>query len=244
MTGCLSALLLLATGAAAQSVEVASIRLHTTSVQSIGSSISGPRVTIEAFSLDNLIAYAYDLQSYQVSGVPSWGVGTANPDRYDIKFKAEGESALTRDQARRLVQSLLAERFQLRFHRETKELPVYELVVAKNGSKLKQGAPDAQNMMTMRGGAATEITATNFTMAQLVQQFSHANGVDRPVLDKTGLGGGYDFTLKLVLDRSAQGVDPAAVSIAFEEQLGLKLAPAKAPLEILVVDHAEKPSDN
>lgn len=244
MTRIISALIVLAACARGQGFEVASIRLHQPPVQRVGASVSGPRFTAEAMSLDNLITYAYDLRDYQVAGSPLWARASADADRYDIAAKVEGDGELSRDQSKKMLQALLAERFQLKFHRETKELPVYELVVAKNGPKLKESAPDAQIMLRMGGTNGIEITATKTSIAMLVNQISNHNGVDRPVLDKTGLNGGYDFKLTWTLDRAALGIDTEAVSIALQEQLGLKLEPAKAPIEILVIDHAEKPSEN
>lgn len=228
-----------------QSFEVASIRLHTPPVRSIGMTFSGPKITIEAMSLDNLITEAYDLKDYQLAGVPAWGRSGATSDRYDISAKAEGDAPLTRERSRPMLQALLADRFQLKFHRDSKEFPVYFLVPAKTGPKLKESAPpDAKPLLTMRGASGIEITATHSPIEQLVNQISNHNGVDRPVVDKTNLKGAYDYTLTWMLDKSTGGIDPAAVSIALEEQLGLKLEPAKARIETMVVDRAEKPSDN
>ncbi len=97
--------------------------------------------------MNKLIYLRFDLQDYQVAGVPSWAVSSTNSDRYDIAAKAEGDGTLSRDQSKKLLQSLLAERFQLKFHYETKEMPVYALVVAKNGPKFKESPPEAQSML-------------------------------------------------------------------------------------------------
>jgi uncharacterized protein (TIGR03435 family) len=240
----LSALFVFTACAQAQSFEVASIRLHKPPARRVGTSLSGPRFTADAMSLENLITYAYGLRDYQVSGVPPWGRSTVDADRYNIAAKAEGDGVLSPDQSKVMLQSLLADRFRVAFHRETRQLPVYELVVAKNGPKLKESAPDAQTMLMMGGSRGIEITATRVGIAMLVNQISNHNGVDRPVLDKTQLTGSYDFKLTWTLESGALGTDPEAVSIALQEQLGLKLESAKAPLEILVIDHAEKPSEN
>ena len=244
MTRMLSALFVMTSCAWGQSFEVASVRLHTEPVRRIGSNLSGPRFTAEAFSLEGLITYAYDLEDYQVTGVPGWGVSRATPDRYDITAKAAGDATLSREQAKKLLQSLLAERFQLKFHRESKELPVYALVVAKNGPKFKESAPEAKSLLTMTSKNGIEMNVTKGNMAQLARQFSNSNGVNRPVVDRTGLTGSYDYKLTWTLDRGALDSDSAAVDIALQEQLGLKLEAAKAPFEMLVVDHAEKPSEN
>jgi uncharacterized protein (TIGR03435 family) len=244
MTRILSAVFLVTSCVWAQSFEVASIRLHKEPVRRIGIDLSGPRFTAEAFSLDNLITYAFDLEDYQVTGVPGWGVSSTNSDRYDITAKAEGDGTLSREQAKKMLQSLLAERFQLKFHHESKELPVYALVVAKGGPKFKESPPDAKSMLTMGGSNGIEMVVTKGGMAQLARQFSNHNGVNRVVVDKTGLTGTYDYKLKWTLERGAVDGDSASVDIALQEQLGLKLEAAKAPFKTLVVDHAEKPSEN
>jgi uncharacterized protein (TIGR03435 family) len=203
---------------------------------------SGPRLTIENFRLSDLITYAYDIKDYQLLDVPHW----ADIDRYDISAKAEGDAALTRDLARPMMQALLADRFQLKVHRGTKEMPVYTLVVAKNGPKFKEGAPEAQSMLRLGSvGKGVVMTVTKGSMAQLASQFSNRNGVDRPVIDKTGLAGGYDYKLEWG-DYGAVNADADVVSIftAIQEQLGLKLEKTTAPVEVLIVDSAAKPSEN
>ncbi len=192
MTRIISALFVLASCAGGQSFEVASIRLHTTPVRSIGINISGPRFTTEAVSLDNLITYAYDLQDYQVFGAPPWAVSSVNSDRYDITAKAPGDGTLsTRINRKKLLQSLLADRFQIKFHRDTKELPVYLLVIAKGGPKLKESPPDAQTMLRMRLGGNNGTVEMNVTkgghekqLAMLVNQFSSRNGVESSGADR------------------------------------------------------------
>lgn len=230
-----------------QSFEVASIRLHKTPVTTVGISYSGPRFTAEAMSADNLITFAYDLKDYQVSGVPSWADSqNLGCDRYDVAAKAEGDETLKKDPARVMVQSLLAERFHLQFHREMKDLPVYALMVAKGGHKLKEHTSDEPRGLNMRGGPnAIELTSTGTPVSLLVSQISKHNGVDRIVVDRTGLTGIYDYKLSWAGGLGARG-DSDAVTIftALQEQLGLRLEPQRAPMEVLVVDHIEKPSEN
>jgi bla regulator protein BlaR1 len=248
MTRMIPALLLFACCGWAQSFEVASIRLHTGRVQRIAALVSGQRFTAEAMSLDNLITYAYDLKRYQVFGVPGWADSTnLDCDRYDINAKADGDGTLSQEQAKNMLRTLLSERFHVKFHRDMKEMPVYALVVAKDGHKLKDAAPDARTMMRMSSASkGVEMTVTAGPIAQLVNQFSNANGVDRPVLDRTGLAGSYDYKLTWGPSLGATGNDSDAVSIftALQEQLGLKLEPQRAPIETLVIDNAEKPTEN
>ena len=244
----ISALLVFTCCALGQSFEVASIRLHKDRVQAIGASVSGQRLNVEAMSLDNLITYAYDLKSYQVLGAPSWAdSNNSNCDRYDVNAKAEGDGPITQKQAKAMLQTLLGERFRLRFHREMRDMPVYALVVAKGGPKIKEAAPEAQSGFRMRGGTTgAEMVATGATMAQLANQFSNSNGVDRPVLDKTELTGKYEFKLTWSAGLNAPRNDSEAPSAytALQEQLGLRLEPQRAPIEILVIESAEKPSEN
>src|SRR5262249_30125678 len=136
-------------------------------------------------------------KSYQVVGVPGWADSkNLDCDRYDLTAKAAADGPLNQKQAKAMLQALLAERFHLRFHREMREMSVYALVVTKGGPKLKEAAAEVQPMLRMRGGTkGVEMEVTAGNMAQLVNQFSNSNGVDRPVLDKTGLTGKYDFKL-------------------------------------------------
>jgi uncharacterized protein (TIGR03435 family) len=246
MTRIISAVAVLMSCAWGQSFEVASIRPHVQNIAAgrggVGLRVSGTILTAENNSLSNLITYAFDLKDYQVLGLPSW----AESDRYDVSAKAEGDAGLTRELAMPMMQALLADRFQLKVHRETKEMPVYALVVPKNGPRFKESAPDAQSLLTLGSkGKGLAMTVTKGSMAQLANQFSKRNGVDRPVIDKTGLSGGYDYKLEWG-DYGAANADADVVSIftAIQDQLGLKLEPAKAPVEVLVVDFAAKPSEN
>jgi len=228
-------------------LEVASIRLHKTQIQSIGVKVSGARLTTEAMSADDLIAYAYDVKIYQVSGVPSWATSkTTDCDRYDINAKAEGDAPLKTDQARALLQSLLAERFHLQFHREMKDTPVYALVVNKGGHKLKEHTSDEQGGLRMTGSNGIELTSTGSPISLLVSQISNNNGVDRIVVDRTGLTGKYDYKLTWAAGLAAVPNDATAATIftALQEQLGLRLEPQRAPIEVLVVDHIERPGEN
>lgn len=226
--------------------EVASIRLHKTQIQSVGSRLSGPNFMAEAMSPDNLITYAYDLKSYQVSGVPSWADSqNLGCDRYDVNAKAEGDSALKMDQARAMVQSLLAERFHLQFHREMKDTPVYALVIAKGGHKLKEHTSDEPGGLRMGRPNGIEVTSTGSPVSLLVSQLTKGNGVDRIVVDRTGLTGNYDYKLTWsALAAVRNDSDAVTIFTALQEQLGLRLEPQRAPIEVLVVDHIEKPTEN
>jgi uncharacterized protein (TIGR03435 family) len=188
---------------------------------------------------------AYNVKDFQISGVPEWALG--RDQFYDITAKVEGESAPALEQVRPMLQTLLADRFQLKLHRETRELPVYDLVDDKKGPKLKESiGPRSPHPVTF-SGTLTRFNLLDKSLADLVD--SIAGFVDRPVLDKTGLTGRYDFTLEFthsnpdLVARDSPEAD-RSIFTAIQEQLGLKLTPAKAPTEILVIDHAERPSEN
>lgn len=128
-------------------------------------------------------------------------------------------------------------------HRESRDSDVYALVAEKKGTKLKEGAPDAKGFLNMYG--ATKITGSGAPMSLLAGWLANANIVDRPVVDQTGLTGKYDFSLEWSNALAATTDSPApSIFTALKEQLGLKLEPARAPLEILVIDRAELPGDN
>jgi uncharacterized protein (TIGR03435 family) len=191
-------------------------------------------------TLTDLILAAYNVKDYQVSGAPDWATGRGS-NYYDIEGRAPGDAAPSADQVRLMLQSLLADRFQLKLHHGSKELPVYDLVLGKNAPKLKAIPPDAPAVRP-----TPPVRRSSIEMLDLLI----STGLDRPLIDKTGLAGDFEYTLdlgQLDLDRKA---DPdgfsvgAFISTAVQEQLGLKLEAAKEQALILVIDHAEKPAAN
>jgi uncharacterized protein (TIGR03435 family) len=167
---------------------------------------------------------------------------------YDIAAKAEGDGSPTRAEFRPMLQTLLAERFNLKFHRETRAMPVYALVVGKNGPKFKESAPDAPRVANFGvNGRNQNMTLTQATIDTVADTIKGIFFVDRPVLDKTGLTGKYDIKLEATPEfRINNNPQPDDISVfdTIEQQLGLKLEPQKANVEVLVVDHIEKPSEN
>ena len=227
---------------------------------------------------------AYSVKRFQIVGLPGWG--DSGRDLYDIAARIEGDRTPTLDQVRRMLQTLLADRFQLKLHHETRVIPVYALVGAKNGPRLtpipqEEGKPPALacegggsggrsgNQGDERGGgAATPIDNLGFlrswdSMSDILSMFA-----DRPVIDKTGFKGPYctrdgqdplvalDVAQltgagprrgALVQERSASpDVASGAASIftQVEEKWSLKLESQKGPVDILVIDRAERPSEN
>jgi uncharacterized protein (TIGR03435 family) len=181
-------------------------------------------------SLDELIRYAYDLKDYQLSG-PHW----LNDDSvcFDISATAPGA---TQNEMRAMLQTLLAERFHLQVRRETRELPIYKMVPAKGGPKLKPAASEtgAPSFKSNSGSSGGAMSATGVTMADFAAQLSR--DFKRPVFDQTGLTGRYDFSLHY---------DETGMASAIQQQLGLRVESAKAPVEVLVVDSIDrKPTEN
>ena len=230
--------------------EVASIRLHTGPLIVSGLDISGSRVTISASTVSDLIIGAYGLKGYQLEGASDW----MQSDRYDIAARAPGDRVPTVEDEKRMLQALLAERFQLKIHPETHEKPVYALVVGKNGLKLKENAAGSGVVKFNRKGRDVEMVFTGTPIDSLIVQFPRMPGIDRPVLDETGLSGKYDFQFRLTdvqlgmrVEQNgipAADAEGASVFTALQDQLGLKLEPRRAPIQVFVIDRVERPSEN
>jgi len=231
-------------------------------------------------SLQTLVEAAYHIGDDQILGAPKW----LNSDRYDVEAKMDGSAAaelqkLTREEQnvarQQMLQAFLADRLMLTIHREAKEFSVYLLVIAKNGAKLQEAKPgdtyadgikgrdgsplEAGNTRMTGGRNARTLTAHAVPISTLTQLLLAFLG--RPVLDKTGLAGKYDFTLTwgpddnrppALIGGSSNDGSPSVVSdsngppllTALQEQLGLKLESGKGPVEVIVIDHVERPSGN
>lgn len=201
---------------------------------SIRMSTSPARVNYTNVSLKDVIGQAYRVQLYQISGA-DWLAS----ERFDIAARIP--AGATKDQVPLMFQTLLADRFKLALHRETKKLPVYTLVVGKGGPKLAK-AESAAGLHRDYGAARRHIYG-NVSMAQLADFLSER--LARPVLDKTGLAGAWVIVLDFVEDAGEQAAAGPSLFTAVREQLGLRLVVRKGPVQILTVDHAEKvPTDN
>jgi bla regulator protein blaR1 len=215
--------------------EVATIRPHSGDIRMVGVDISASRVTATAMTARELITFAYDLREYQVLGGDAWVAQT----RWDIQAST-GALQPTRPQVRQLVQEFLAERFRLRVHRSSQEFPVYALTIAKGGVKLRPPTPFETERSTFSADGATW---QNAPLDILGNPFPLH--LDRPLVNRTGLPGRYDFAMKFKLSLSeADGLDGESIFTAIEEQLGLHVEPTKAPLETLVVDKIARPTEN
>jgi uncharacterized protein (TIGR03435 family) len=198
-----------------------------------------------------LIQQAFSLRDFQIAGDPDWAASETFDIRakFDVPDKGADQAARGAAAARwkERYRSLLRERFQFRCHMTMKELPVYDLVVAKGGSKLKPTTAGSNNSVTGRGDAhKTQNIATAVTSQHIVAMLARLVG--RTVIDKTGLTDRYDFTLnwstQRQIERSASDGEASLPELptAVEEQLGLKLIPSKGSVPVLVIDHIEKPS--
>ncbi len=199
------------------------------------------RLTMRNVDLSECIQWAYGVQFYRISGLNS-----LRPERYDIFAKAEGPVPVSQLEA--MLQDLLAKRFNLMLHRETKMLGVYELVSAKGGSKLPAPKADGALFAAHSSESLPRVENGNLvfhdtSMPEFAEKLSQLRDIDRPVVDRTGIKGFFDITLKGAATAMLQSDGPSVFTLV-QEQLGLKLVSAKAPTEVLVVDHAENPSVN
>lgn len=263
-----------ANGAPSPSFEVAAIKPNHTGDHRSHIWINDASFRAANQSAKGLTEFAYDIQDFQLSGAPAW----INSEKYDVDAKIEDTDyqqilklppAERLDQIRSRVKSLLAERFVLEAHRETRELPAYALVIAKNGPKLQPSDPAKPQVAGEKGSRSHEspivgmstMHHTDVPVAVLAQALSRQLG--RTVLDRTGLTGKYDFNLQYARESNGSGMlranesgnpggdsassnEPSGPSIftALQEQLGLKLEPTSGPVEFVVIDHIERPSEN
>ena len=229
----------------------------------------GGRISATNVTLKMLIARAYDLQGFQLSGGPGW----ADTQRYNIEAKPDTP---VENQWKEMLQNLLADRFQLVFHRETKELPIYALLPARKDGKLGPGlveskdgdcterdpskpGPPAPGRPPYCGSVlvgAGQMNGAAASVGDVAKMLSFSVG--RKVIDKTGLTGRYAITLRYAPDQSQRAMAPPgapppaapgdsslpSLFTALQEQLGLKLESQKGPVEVFVIDRAEKPSEN
>jgi uncharacterized protein (TIGR03435 family) len=256
----LAALLTLGS-AAAQKFEVASIKPNAANDNRVMFRMApGGTVNITGVTLRQLIAQAYDMRDFQISGGPGW-IGA---DHWDINAKAEEGAAPPSGPAqmqatmRAMMRNLLEERFALKVRQETKEMPAYILVTARNGPKLKEvegGAGPQQNQRIRMGRGLIE--SSGMPLGALAQQISQQVG--RPVVDKTGLTGLYAVELKFTPEPGQGGMPgpppppdapPAAdnggptIFTALQEQLGLRLESQKTSVPVLIIEGANRPTEN
>ncbi len=237
---------------ASPTFEVATIKPSRPDEQGKAFLVQGRRFKTINTTLSEILSFAYGVHAKQIIGAPAW----VDTDKFDIDAQPDGEGAPSDRQWKSMLQKLIVERFKLTFHREKRELSVYVLSVAKTGPKLTKSQGDPNGLPGLFFRALGALNVTNANMADFAGLMQNAV-LDRPVVDQTGLTGRWDFTLNWTPDDSQFGgmgarippsTDaanaPPALYTAIQEQIGLKLDATRAPADVLVIDHVEKPSDN
>ena len=235
--------------------EVATIKPNKsgeTSLQAL--TFRGRTFITENSSLADLMMFAYTVQMKQIIGAPEW----IEKERYDISATPDQEGSPTADQVRIMIRKLLADRFQLKFHHDQRELSAFVLTVGKDGAKLKPGQQNGNlhGIGVQPAPTGLMLFANNAPIPALAS-FLQSLVLDRPVVDQTGLTGRYDMTITFTPDDSlfkgdppeftkpAEGIEPAPGFFeAIQQQLGLKLTAKKTQVDVLAIDHVEKPSAN
>ena len=229
---------------ATPSFEVASVKPSPPNGHPFMSPFAGGRFRATFTRAVILIELAYHVDDYQLSGGPKW----IWENRFDVEASAGRSVSL--DETRLMFQTLLADRFKLKVHRETRESTVYALVQGKKGTKLEPAGTDPslkRGFLPERlSRSSARITAQKATMRDFANWLGGV--LSTPVSDETGLEGNYRFTLEYELPDARPDVDSSATApslfTALQEQLGLKLEARKGTAEILVIDHVELPSEN
>jgi uncharacterized protein (TIGR03435 family) len=216
--------------------------------------LRGAEVITTNATVHDLINLAYWLHPKQLTGGPAW---TAT-EKFDMAGKPDAPGQPNVDQMKVMIQKLLADRFQLKFHFEKRDLPVYAIRLAKTGAKITRSQDDPKGIPGWnfgRNASGTIVTFRNSPLSQFTAVLQ--NSMDRPVVDQSGLSERYDFTLTFTPDPAMAalmggpppppGDNPDAAPdlfAAFQQQLGLKLEPARAPVDVMIIDKVEKPSEN
>ena len=214
-----------------------------------GARQSQGRFARAAATLRQLVQYAYDVQPLQVTGGPAW----VSTSRFQVD--ARTERTTTPDQMRAMVRQMLAERFALKVHTDVRERPIYRMVVARQDGKLGPSIyrsddaecggsnPQPCDVAGWSGGLMSSGMGLQQLAVALFNR-SESTGIDRPVIDHTGLAGMFGFTLMFSPFNTAHVSDDPSIFTALRDQLGLKLEPARGPVELVVIDSVEQPTPN
>jgi uncharacterized protein (TIGR03435 family) len=230
-------------GQVPQTFGVVSIKRNLTDGdRTMRTSLTPGRFSYPNTTVRGLLMTAFGVNNFQISGGPAW----LRTERYDIIAKIDSPDDVTVEQLRPMLRKLLTDRFQLKFRRETQELPRYALVVAKNGPRLKENSGAEGPPLLISGDLTmSKMTCVNVSMAYLAKalenQFAFQFG--RTVVDLTDLKGNFDFTLSWARD---QAVDAPGSSLftSLQEQLGLRLESQKGPVDTIYIDSIQRPSAN
>jgi uncharacterized protein (TIGR03435 family) len=230
--------------------EVATVKLTNPDQRNGGIRIQGHQFSATNLSVSNLLLMAYGMHPTQIVGAPDW----IDKERYDVLGKPDVEGQPNQRRMQALLQKLLADRFSLKFHHEKRELSVYLMVAGKTGVKLTTAEGDPKGDPAMYSTGPFTLYAKNATMADFAG-YLQRGVVDRPVLDRTGLTGRYDFGMiwRPEVPLGGPGNNPPLpadlesredVYTAIQQEVGLKLEAAKTSTEVMVIDRLEKPSEN
>jgi uncharacterized protein (TIGR03435 family) len=237
------------------SFEVATIKPNDSAIPGMQKlTLEGRNFITVNSSLADLIMFAYGVQMKQIVGAPDW----IEKDRYDILATPDQEGRPNAEQVKSMIRKLLAERFQMKFHHDKRELSAFVLTVGKDGSKLKPGQPNGNlHGIGIQAAPAGALLFANNSPIPAFTGFLQSMVLGRPVVDQTGLTGKYDITVTFTPDdslfngqpigvpKAADGVEPApSLFDAIQQQLGLKLTAEKTQVDVLAIDHVEKPSAN
>jgi uncharacterized protein (TIGR03435 family) len=230
--------------------DVVTIKLSRPDATRSGTRVQEDNVSLLNRTLMDLVTFAYDAHVHQIVGLPAWSTS----ERYDIAGKADPAGQPSTDQLKVMLRKLLADRFQLAFHKEQRELPVYTLSVAKSGAKISKNTGKNETTGVIFRGPGS-VLLNDVSMDDFCRMLQNA-ALDRPVVNQTGLSGTYDFSLVWTPDQgppppnvnALAPIDradaPPDVFTAAQQQLGLKIDATRLRTEVLVVEKAEKPSDN
>ncbi len=226
--------------------DVVSVKAHDPSDPSNNQSLTmkGRQFVMVNRTVQGMLLFAYGLHKKELEGAPGW----VETERWDAQGLPDAPGHPSLKQMQSLMRKLLEQRFGLKVHKETKELAVYAIAVDKSGERLTPSAGDPNGTPSenenSNGGVVT-MRMTNMSLGEFAPDLAFF--LDRPAVDQTGLTGRYDLQLKWTADESkalADGTAPPGMFTAIQEQLGLKLEPAKAPVEVLVVDAVQRPGAN
>ncbi len=220
-----------------------------------GYGFRGQDVTTTNVTVNWMIKLAYNMHANQITGGPAW----LDSAKYDTVGRPDTPGQPSRDQMKLMIQKLLADRFQLKFHIEKRELPVYAMVVLKTGAKITASAGDPNAFPGIgfgQGPGILSLVGRNTTLDGVANGLQ-SNVLDKPVVNQTGLTGRYDLLLRFTPDASqvanfgglapGNASDPDAppdIFLAFQQQLGLKLESTKAFVDVIVIEKIERPSEN
>jgi uncharacterized protein (TIGR03435 family) len=231
--------------------EVATIKPNNSGNPGKGFTVRGREILTINTSLADLLTFAYNIHLRQIVNGPSW----MENDKYDITGRPQAEGVPNDRQIRAMIKNLVIERFKLTVHTDSKELPAYVLTVVSSGPKLTENTSNPNGLPGLGFGAPGRMRVVNATMGDFASVMQ-GTVLDRPVVDKTGLKGRYDFTLNWTPDEGQfRGIPippqpkddpnaPPGLFTAIQEQIGIKMDRTNAPVEVIVIDKVDKPTDN